>query len=196
MSLPKVYYFTDEERGADPLQMAQRLPSGCGIIYRHYKCENRTTVAILLSKICKNRKITLIVSQDPHLATDVGADGCHLPEYRLNQIPLIKTKYPRLTLTAACHSARALIAAEQYGTDAAFLSPVFPTQSHPEAPNLGVLPASSAMRNIRCPVFALGGVTFQSWRQLSAMGFAGFGAISQLEKPHLHIPDRFLVTSR
>lgn len=196
MVLPKVYYFTDADRGADPVQMALKLPSGCGIVYRHYKSENRAYIARILSEICRKRKITLLVSQNPLLASRVGADGCHLPEYMLGQIPFIRRKFPKLALTAACHSTRALRLAHHYNVDAAFLSPIFPTQSHPGAPNIGLLPASLAIKGISCPVFALGGVTFQNWRQLSCLGFSGFGAISQLEKPGLHIPDRPLVSVR
>ena len=63
------------------------------------------------------------------------------------------------------------------GADIVFLSPVFPTQSHPGAPALGPVRFGLMARGAAGPVLALGGMTPQRARRLQPLGAAGFGAI-------------------
>ncbi|MBL4908112.1 MAG: thiamine phosphate synthase [Sneathiella sp.] len=182
MQLPVAFYFTDDQRDADPLDIASSLPQGSGIVFRHYNSEQRAETAILLSKICKNRDLTLLISKTPALAAATKSAGCHIPEYLIQQIPLMKMRFPRLTFTAACHSERSLHLAAACKADAAFLSPIFPTASHPGVSSLGAVRAALIKSRVSLPVYGLGGVNVQNWRQLSSLQFSGFGAISTFEE--------------
>ncbi|MEP3248533.1 MAG: thiamine phosphate synthase [Sneathiella sp.] len=175
------FYFTDDQRGMDPLIVADKLPPGTGIIFRHYKSKNRPETAYYLSKICKRRKIMLHIAQDPSLAKAVKAGGLHLPEYQIPRLPLIRHRYPGLKISTACHSARSLTLASSLGADMAFLSPVFVTDSHPGKVSLGTMRAALVKQNVPLPVYALGGVHKQNLPQLQALKFSGFGAISFFE---------------
>lgn len=181
MSLPSLFYFTDDQRGADPRLIAAKLPAGSAIVFRHYYSDNRAELASILSKICKKRNIILIIAQDPDLASRVGAAGCHIPQHLISNIPRLKARFPHLFFTAACHTPLSLQTAVQNGTDAVFLSPIFATKSHVEVKNIGSIRAALMKRGLSCPVFALGGVTQQNFKQLTSMGFSGYGAISSLE---------------
>ncbi len=194
MILPQAIYFTDEQRGADPMRVAKELPSGCGIIFRHYNDENRVKTASLLSKICINREIPLIIAQSPDLAHRTQSIGCHIAEYLIPQIPLMKKRFPKLVFTATCHSEKSLHLAAKMGATVAFLSPVFPTNSHLGQSGLGLMPAALIRKRSPLPVYALGGITPQNWRQLASIGFNGFGAISSLENKRFEKSD--LVSSR
>ncbi len=176
-----MFYFTDDQRGLDPLQVAYTLPSGTGIIFRHYNCENRAEKAEYLAKICKHHHLNLYIAQNPALAHSIDADGVHLPEYQISRIPMIRSRYPALDISAACHSARALHKAAALGADRAFLSPIFPTKSHPGKTGTGLMTAALAIRGQALPVYALGGVQDHHVRQLAGLGFSGFGAISYFE---------------
>ncbi|MFB9353342.1 thiamine phosphate synthase [Sneathiella chinensis] len=180
--LAPFYYFTDDKRGLDPRRIADQLPKGCGIILRHYNTPDRANMAEQLSEICKERRLRLSISNDPALSARLKVPGCHLPEYRIPQVPRLKSRYPGLTFTVACHSRRSLHLAARVGADAAFLSPLFPTRSHPGARTLGPVRAGLLLRDIPIPVYALGGITPKSWQQLSLLPFAGFGAIDGFEK--------------
>ncbi len=175
------FYFTDDQRGMDPLIVADRLPSNTGIIFRHYNSKNRREMASYLSKICKRRQIMLYIAQDPSLAKAVKAGGLHLPEYQISRLPLIRHRYPGLKISTACHSARSLTLASSLGADIAFLSPLFATDSHPGKIGLGIIRAALAKQNVSLPVYALGGIHMQKLASLQALGFSGFGAISFFE---------------
>lgn len=182
MTLPPFFYFTDDQRGADPLQITSRLPKGTGVIFRHYNSENRAELAFYLSKICKNRELSLIIAKTPALAQKVQATGCHLPDHWITALPVLKARYPQLTFSAACHGERSLLKAQNLGSDLAFLSPVFATKSHPGTPALGLVRTRKMIRPLTMPVYALGGVGFKHQDMLLEAGFSGFGAISEFEK--------------
>lgn len=85
---------------------------------------------------------------------------------------------PGLIVTAACHDARELACAAAAGADAAFLSPVFATHSHPGAEHLGVGKFRARAAAAPIPVYALGGVDEAQAGRLAGPNVAGFGAIS------------------
>lgn len=62
----------------------------------------------------------------------------------------------------SCHSLEELQLAQQHGYHYAFLSPVYPTNTHPDAPALGLALFSAIVTAVDIPVFALGGVTTPS----------------------------------
>ena len=79
-------------------------------------------------------------------------------------------------LAASCHNAADLQQAQRIGADFAVLSPVLPTQSHPEATLLGWQSFAEQVAAATIPVYALGGMTMnqlpQAW-QSGAQGIAG-----------------------
>ena len=85
---------------------------------------------------------------------------------------------PDWIVTAAAHSRAALFRAARAGADAALLSPVFWTASHPLAPALGPLRFAAWCRSSPLPVYALGGISARTARRLRAGGGAGFAGIS------------------
>lgn len=60
---------------------------------------------------------------------------------------------------AACHNLEALKHAEQIGCDAVFLSPVFATETHPDAQGLGWKSFTEMALQVNLVIFALGGVS-------------------------------------
>ncbi len=59
---------------------------------------------------------------------------------------------------AACHDLTALMYAEQIGCEAALLSPVLATKTHPDRPALGWQQFKQMAEQVQIPVFALGGM--------------------------------------
>ena len=64
--------------------------------------------------------------------------------------------------------------------DAVFLSPVFPTRSHPGRGALSAVCANAIARALTLPVYALGGVDARNAALLS--GFVGIAAIGALAR--------------
>ncbi len=177
--LPPLILMTDAMRLPDPLAAAARLPAGAAVILRDYDAADRTDLADALSTLCRTRRLRLLVAADAKLAALVGADGVHLPE---DLVPRMPRRWPRRWLiTAAAHSPAAMWRARRAGADAALLSPVFATASHPGAPTLGALRFAAWANQAPLPVYALGGINAGTARRLTdsrAVGLAGIGGMT------------------
>ncbi|MGE5476415.1 MAG: thiamine phosphate synthase [Bacteroidales bacterium] len=180
--MPALILVTDETRLADPLPALDRLPPGAGVLLRHYSCANRPGLARALARAARRRRVALLVGGgDWRLAAAVGADGVHLPETLARTLadPGLRLWLRRgHVLSVAAHSRAALARAAGLGADAALLSPVFPTASHPGAPTLGATRFALWARAARLPVVALGGVNGRTARALRcAAGCAAIGGL-------------------
>lgn len=159
---------TDDERLRDPLRAARALPNGSLVIVRARDAARRHALGEALRQA--TRGLILLAADDPLLAARLH--GIHLPEIRAREAAHWRALRPDWIITVAAHSARALHIAH---ADAALLSPVFPTKSHPGAPALSPARARMIARRAPLPVLALGGVTPESAALLS--GFSGLAAI-------------------
>lgn len=176
-ALPPVLMLTDDRRLPDPVPAARALPRGAAVVLRHYGAPER---AVLAQRLARIAGIVLLVAGDMALARRVGARGLHLPE--------VGGRPPRLRprgflVTMAAHSLPALRRAKALGADAALLSPVFATASHPGARTLGPLRFAALARAAGLPVYALGGITAATAPRLRHSGAVGFAAIGGLAGP-------------
>jgi thiamine-phosphate pyrophosphorylase len=181
--LPPLWFMTDRERVPDPLAVAAALPKGAGVVLRDYDAPERTALAQSLADICRRRGLLLLVAGDERLAAAIGADGVHLPQWQARRARDMKRRHPCWLVSAAVHDAVSLRRAALAGADAAFLSPVFPTGSHPGAPHLGAVRFTALVHSTDMPVYALGGVDSRSIERLRGTGMAGAGAIGALLEP-------------
>ena len=179
--LPVVWFLTDTARTPDAAAALKTLPRGAGVIFRHYESPDRRALARDLALLCRARGLLFLVAGDWRLAVAVGADGIHLPEPAakrgLSSGARIWRRHRGGVLTVAAHGARGLSHAYALGADAALLSPVFPTRSHPGQTALGPTRAAGLARSARVDVLALGGVTPMHVTQMRAAGFAGIAGI-------------------
>lgn len=162
---------TDDERLPDPAAAARALPRGSLVIIRARDGTRRRALAEMLS--AETRGLILLAANDPVLAD--ALHGLHLPEIRAHEAAHWRALRPGWVITVAAHSARALHAPY---ADAALLSPVFATRSHPGAYVLTPARARMIARASLLPVLALGGVNARNASLLS--GFSGIAAIGAL----------------
>ena len=173
-----------DARLPNPLAVVARLPRGAVVVFRPYALGERADgLAGPVAALCKRRRLTLLVAADWRLAARLKADGLHLPDglARLGRCaPALGwlRRTPRLWLTTAAHSRPALVRAQRLGADAAVLSPVFPTASHPGSHTLGPLRFAALVRGSAVPVVALGGITPATHRRLKDSGAVGVAGIS------------------
>jgi thiamine-phosphate pyrophosphorylase len=78
---------------------------------------------------------------------------------------------------ATAHNGDEIAHAAQAGADGIFLSPVFPTASHPGAPTLGILGFRVLAQQSPVPVIALGGMT---QKRAELLDWPRWGAIDGL----------------
>ena len=162
--LPRLWLMTDERQGERLWEALERLPRGAGIVFRHYATPpaERRRIWDRLRRVAAKRGLVPVCAGPPL----PGARGVH-------------TRRGRGIRTASAHNLRELKAAERAGADLVFLSPVFPTRSHPETATLGPERFAILARRAKVPVVALGGMNAERARGLrGAYGWAAIDAWS------------------
>ncbi len=167
---------TDPTRTIDIIKCAQNLPTGFGILYRHFGQSNRFDIAIKLSAIALEKRLFLSISHDPELEKVIKPDGVHWPKSTLKKFH-VSQKTSRIHTTSA-HTHKQLSISQKLDFDACFLSSVFPSHS-PTAPKaMGIQRFRNLARGTDMPLYALGGVTHENAKQVAP--YAGFAGVSEL----------------
>ena len=181
--LPPLILVVDRARLAAPLAAAARLPAGSAVLLRDYEAADRAVLAAALARLCRRRRLLLLIGGDARLAAAVRVAGLHLPQALAVRAHRRRPGPPKGLTTAAAHDARGLAAAARGGADACLLSPVFATASHPGARALGPVRFARLVRMARLPVYALGGIDSRTARRLAASGACGIAALGALAAP-------------
>lgn len=155
---------TDERLGDGLWAALDRLPRGSGVVFRHYGLARKDRQALFerVARRCRARGLLLV-----RAGANVGrrADGVHGG-----------AKGAGLR-TWPAHTRAQAIAGIRAGADLLFVSPVFPTRSHPGAPALGPVRLGLMLRGLDVPVIALGGMSASRARRLGSLGLHGWAAI-------------------
>ncbi|WP_411340149.1 thiamine phosphate synthase [Sphingopyxis sp. J-6] len=176
--LPSQWLFSDERIAEDMAALAARLPPGSGIVLRHDGLAKgrRWRLARQLMRIARARRLALLLAGSPAEARRWGMDGVHLRQHLARDAA--RARRLGLILTMPVHDAREARRARRAGADAVFISPLYPTRSHPGAPALGVAAWLRLARTAGTRPVALGGMTPARARKLKrAGGMPGWAAI-------------------
>ncbi len=173
--LPLLWLLSDA-RNDDRLEPAlAALPRGSGFVYRHYHlgdAERRLRFDVL-ARGARRYGHLVILAAPPALAEAWGADGVY-------GAASDAASHGEMPFYAAAHDGDDIIAAGGGGAVAIFLSPVFPTRSHPGARTLGIHGFHVLAQQSPVPVIALGGMTAARARLLH---WPRWGAIDGLVLP-------------
>lgn len=161
-SLPAVWLMTDARMGDALWDALERLPRGAGVVFRHYGLPMAERRALLARVVAVARRRGLVV---------LGTDGLVTPWGAHNRRPA------RGLYTRSAHNRAEIVAAERDGVDAVFVSPVFPTRSHPGARVLGVVRFGLLVRGCGVPTIALGGMDGRRARRVAGVGAFGWAGI-------------------
>jgi len=169
--------FTDPIRNPPDEKLVKHLPPGAILVYRHFGADDRKQQARTLATHCRRRNIGFMIGADFQLAHEIRADGVHLPERLLGQIPRIKTRYRFRQISISAHGVRAARRGLQAGADHVVLSPVFDSNSPSAGQPLGFSRFALAVQQIDGPVWALGGITATNIKKVNAVS-AGVALVS------------------
>lgn len=172
---PKLWLLSDARNDTMLDEALQRLPHGSALIYRHYHLSGpaRRKRFDALSAIARSLGHWIILSADAATAHQWDAEGIYGPPQRL-------TGTTGLIRLATVHDEGEIAAANRIGADAALLSPVFPTRSHPGGVALGPARFRELAQLAEMPVIALGGMTPETAQKL---GWPRWAAIDGLVSP-------------
>ena len=164
-SLPLLWLLSDARNDATIEDALRTLPPGSGFVFRHYHLDPETRHARfdVLADVARQYGHVVILSGPQ----EWGADGHYGPPESLGAGLRLATAHDGDELQAAI-AARA---------DGIFLSPVFPTVSHPGGATLGAQGFQVLAQQSPVPVIALGGMTHERARELD---WPRWGAIDGL----------------
>lgn len=149
-----------------------RLPRRSGIVFRHYHLQEPLRRARFeqVKKLALRRGHMVFLAGTPALARRWRADGVHGPIQR-------RSNRGGLLHSAPVHDVREIQQANRSGAAIFFLSPIFPTRSHPGQDPLN--PAQTRRLAALCNgmVIYLGGMNQQRYRMRKNHRTHGWAAI-------------------
>ena len=170
--LPDLWLLSDA-RNDELLPRALRaLPRGSAFVYRHYHLDpraRRVRFDELMPLVADGGHVALLSGSDDQ-ARAWGAAGSYGPPEAIGEAP-------ELLRVATVHNAHEMAHANAAGADAAMISPVYATRTHPNIPPLGPERFHALAALAEMPVIALGGMTFERAREL---GWGRWAAIDGL----------------
>lgn len=166
---PREWLMTDERMGDRLWEAIDGMPSGSGVVFRHYTTseQERAKLVARVVEICRGRGLILAIARDVRLARELGAQLVHNPAANPAGLPFSRSAHSLTEARAACTSGASLI----------FLSPMFPTRSHPGAQPLSREDARAIVAACQVPVIALGGMSRLRFAELEGDGFYGWAGI-------------------
>ena len=133
---------------------------------KQYSLIERKEIGIKIKKICKKYKVKLIVNDDPTLAKEISADGCHLGQSDMN-IQRARKILRKKIIGITCHNSKKLIKqaikdGANYIAIGAFFKSKTKKVNYIAKPSL----ISWAKRFTKLPVVIIGGITNKNFRKL------------------------------
>ena len=130
-----------------------------------------------IRKICKNHNVKFIINDDPYIASEVNADGCHIgqSDKDINDVKkILKNKIIGVT----CHNSMKL-AKEAYINGASYiaLGAFFKTKTKKVVHKASVNNLIKIKNSINLPVVAIGGINTTNYKKL-LLNRADFLAVS------------------
>jgi thiamine-phosphate pyrophosphorylase len=164
--IPTLWLMTDERMGDELWAAIQALPRGAGIVFRHHATglAERRALFARVARVARPKRLMLIRAGSTPFGPEAGVHGHG-------------SLRPGGVRTWAAHSRAEAIAGKRAGADLLFVSPLYPTRSHPGAGALGPARAAAIARGLGIPVIALGGMDAARFRKLRKAGFHGWAAI-------------------
>lgn len=164
-SLPLLWLLSDARNDAGLEDALRALPPGSGFVFRHYhlSSDQRRARFEELKALAHSLGHTVILAGEDQWEAD-GRYGA--PDQLGSGLRL-----------ATAHDGAEIRRAVEAGADGIFLSPVFPTASHPGAHTLGALGFEVLAQQSPVPIIALGGMTKERAEEL---GWPRWGAIDGL----------------
>ena len=133
---------------------------------KQYSLIERKEIGIKIKKICKKYKVKLIINDDPKLAKEISADGCHLGQSDMN-IQRARKILRKKIIGITCHNSKKLIKqAIKDGANYIAIGAFF--KSKTKKVNFIAKPSliSWAKRFTKLPVVIIGGITNKNFRKL------------------------------
>ncbi|TCD48369.1 thiamine phosphate synthase [Chlorobium sp. N1] len=182
---PILCLITDLE--TPPVAMAERaLKGGANMLQLRRKNASGRELCRLadaLLPICRRAGALFIINDRLDVALATGADGVHLGQEDLPVGEARKLLGAGKIVGASTSSAAEALKAEREGADYVGFGHIFPTGSKTKGyPPLGPDAVDEAVRMLRIPLIAIGGITLENAHEPMRRGASGIAVISAVTK--------------
>ena len=157
---PTSWLMTDPRLGDRLWAILSRMPGGSGVVLRDLAMGEE------VARICRERELVLAVSRDVALSERLGAALVHNP-VGATTLPFSRSVHDEVEARQAKAEGAALV----------FVSPVYPTRSHPGAAALGSDQAQRLAAIAGVTAIALGGMDKAKFDAIRPRGFHGWAGI-------------------
>lgn len=133
-----------------------------------------------MRRLTKDYQAKLFINDRVDVAMAVGADGIHLGQNSFSAGE-VRRIFDKAIIGVSTHSVREAEIAEKQGADFVTLGPIFYTPSKVEyGEPLGVALIKKVKREIKIPVFAIGGIKKDNIKEVIGAGADGVAVISAI----------------
>jgi len=185
----RLYGFVDTAylAGRRPGEVARMLvEGGADIIQLRAKTESPAQIAAMakaILPITRSAGVPVIINDHPGIAKDVDADGVHLGQEDLRQQPFAKVREEfgsDKIIGISTHSLEQALAAEKLGADYIGVGPIFPTETKPGRPAVGVELIRQVEARVKIPFVCIGGINLSNVREVRLAGGAWIAVVSAI----------------
>ena len=139
--------------------------------------KNKLIIGKKIQKLCKKYKVKYIINDDPLLAKEINADGCHLGQTDMN-IVLARKVLKKHIIGITCHNSKKLIKkAIKNKASYIALGAFFSTKTKRAKYKASIKVLNWAKKTTNIPIVAIGGIKFDNYKKL-LLNKANFLAIS------------------
>jgi thiamine-phosphate pyrophosphorylase len=144
---------------------------------KKYSLKQKTIIGKKIQKICKENKVKFLVNDDPSLAKQINADGCHLGQKDTDIIAARKIIGNKI-IGITCHNSIRLakIAIKNNASYLAF-GAFFSTKTKNVKYKANTKILNKAKKITKTPLVAIGGINYNNYKKL-LLNNANFLAIS------------------
>ena len=139
--------------------------------------KNKLIIGKKIQKLCKKYKVKYIINDDPLLAKEINADGCHLGQTDMN-IVLARKVLKKHIIGITCHNSKKLIKkAVKNKANYIALGAFFSTKTKRAKYKASIKVLNWAKKTTNIPIVAIGGIKLNNYKKL-LLNKANFLAIS------------------
>ena len=139
--------------------------------------KNKLIIAKKIQKLCKKYKVKYIINDDPLLAKEVNADGCHLGQTDMS-IALARKILKKHIIGITCHNSKKLIKkAVNNKANYIALGAFFTTKTKRVNYKASIKILNWSKKTTNIPIVAIGGIKLNNYKKL-LLNKANFLAIS------------------
>jgi thiamine-phosphate pyrophosphorylase len=177
----RLYAFVDTAylRGRSPEVIAEQLcAGGADLIQLRAKGSSQSEIRKLaqaLLPITRRAGVGLVINDFPSIASEVGAEFCHLGQEDFFGSGLMRVKdlqpgFSGLGIGLSTHQPEQAKRALEAGAAYVAVGPVFPTATKPDARPVTLEYVRWAATNLTVPWFAIGGINLDNLEAVMASG--------------------------